>query len=266
LSGKVTPSVLKKWKKEGRKIVALTAYDHSFARILDTSGVDVILVGDSLGMVIMGLPDTVGVEMDDMVHHTTTVCRAVERALVVTDLPFLSYHLSVSQALENAGRLLQQGGCQAVKLEGCRPKIVETLVDAGIPVMGHIGLAPQSVRLSGGYRVAGKSVTGRSELIDQAKELEHAGCFAIVLECILPEPAKAITASISVPTIGIGSGKDCDGQILVINDMLGLTTRTSKFVRRYASLGDEIHRAVRQFADDVIEGTFPASEESYEEK
>ena len=265
LSEHVTPSVLKRWKKEGKKITALTAYDHTIARILDEAGIDLILVGDSLGMVVMGLPDTVGVNMDIMVYHTSIVSTAVKRAIVVSDLPFLSYHLSVSQALENAGRLLQEGGSKAVKLEGFRPRLVEAMVDAGIPVIGHLGMVPQSVRLTGKYRVAGRRAGEQERLQKQAEELTEAGCCAIVLECVLPEPARAISASLSIPTIGIGSGNGCDGQILVVHDMLGLTAaKQPRFVRCYAHLAQEIGSAVKQYTTDVEEGTFPSDDETYQ--
>jgi 3-methyl-2-oxobutanoate hydroxymethyltransferase len=265
VSEHVTPSLLKRWKKDGRKITSLTAYDFPMARLLDEAGIDVILVGDSLGMVVLGLADTVGVDMETMVYHTSIVSGAVERALVVADLPFLSYHLSVSQALENAGRLLREGGSQAVKLEGFRPQLVEAMVDAGIPVVGHLGMLPQSFRLTGKYRVAGRKTAEQERLQREAEELAEAGCCAIVLECVLPEPARLISQALSIPTIGIGSGSGCDGQILVVHDMLGLTSvEQPRFVRCYAHLADTISTAAKQYIADVREGTFPSDEESYQ--
>lgn len=267
MSEHVTPALLRRWKSESRKISALTAYDYPVACITDGAGIDVILVGDSVGTAVLGLPDTVGVTMDAMIHHSRAVSRGVKRALVVGDMPFLSYHLSTSRALENAARFLQEGGCQAVKLEGFRPAVVEVLVDAGVPVMGHLGLLPQRIRLTGSYRVAGRSEHERALLLEQAQALERAGCFAIVLECVMPEPAGDVTRALSVPTIGIGSGPLCDGQILVIHDMLGLGRgRVPRFVRRYADLEDAIRRAVGAYADDVREGRFPGSHETYSEE
>lgn len=260
----VTPRLLKRWKKDGRPIVALTAYDFPTARILDEAGVDVILVGDSLGMVLMGLQDTINVTMDAMVHHTSMVARAVRRALVVADLPFLSYHLSTSHALTNAGRLMQEGGCRGVKLEGCRPELTESLVDAGIPVMGHLGLTPQSIRLTGHYRISGKSQKEHDLLVEQASIMEKAGCFSLVVECTMPDPARVMTSAISIPTIGIGSGDGCDGQILVLHDIIGLSSSPpARFARKYAAVGDEIRRAVESYAADVRERRFPTTEESY---
>ncbi|MBN1424398.1 3-methyl-2-oxobutanoate hydroxymethyltransferase [Candidatus Fermentibacteria bacterium] len=267
MSERVTPALLGKWKSEGHRITALTAYDYPLACVLDSAGIDVVLVGDSVGTAVLGLPDTVGVTMDAMIHHSRAVARGVTRALLVGDMPFLSYHLSASQALENAARFLQEGGCQAVKLEGFYPQLVETLVDVGIPVMGHLGLLPQRVRLTGSYRVAGRSADERTTLFEQAQALERAGCFAMVLECVIPEPAGEITRALAIPTIGIGSGPHCDGQILVTHDMLGLNRgRVPRFVRRYADLDETIRRAVGAYADDVREGRFPVSHETYSEE
>lgn len=264
---RVTPLQLAQWKKAGRKIIALTAYDYPMAKALDEAGVDVILVGDSVATTVLGLPDTVAVTMDEMIHHAMAVSRAVARAMVVGDMPFLSYHLSTSRALKNAARFLRQGGCQAVKLEGFRPAVVEAMVDAGIPVMGHLGLLPQRVRLTGGYKVAGRTPQETSHLLAQAKELERAGCFSLVLECVMPEPARQITEALSIPTIGIGSGPHCDGQILVLHDMLGLTAgpRLPRFVRRYADLAGTIREAVASYVRDVQRGEYPAPHETYAE-
>jgi len=265
-TNRITPSSLRRLKKAGTPIVALTAYDYITATLLDSAGVDVILVGDSVGMVVMGLSDTVGVKMESMIYHTSLVARGVRHALVVADLPFLSYHCSTSQALENAGRLLQDGGCFAVKLEGFRPELIRTMVDAGIPVMGHIGLTPQSYRLSGTYRISGRRQHEREDIIEQAKILEEAGCFSLVLEAMTPEPAREISELLSIPTIGIGAGPGCDGQILVLHDLVGLTTgEAPKFVRRYASVAGDISRAVTAYADDVRSRRFPSTEETYSE-
>lgn len=263
---RVTPPMLRQWKREGRKIAALTSYDAPTAGALDRAGIDVILVGDSVGTAVLGLSDTVGVTMDAMIHHAAAVSRAVHRAMVVGDMPFLSFHLSTTRALKNAARFLREGGCHAVKLEGHRPKVVEAMVDAGIPVMGHLGLLPQRVRLTGSYRVAGRSGDERAVLLEHARDLEQAGCFSLVLECVMPEPAGEISAALSIPTIGIGSGSSCDGQILVLHDMLGLSgERVPRFVRRYAELADVILTAVTAYAEDVRQGRFPAPNETYAE-
>lgn len=263
-SDSITPSALRKLKKSNTPIVALTAYDYITASIIDSAGVDVILVGDSVGMVVMGLPDTVAVKMESMIYHTSLVSRAASHALVVADLPFLSYHCSVAQGMENAGRLLQDGGCNAIKLEGFRPELIRSMVDAGIPVMGHIGLTPQSYRLSGKYRVTGRHKHEQEDLKRQAKTLEDAGCFSIVLEAMMPDPAREISEMLTIPTIGIGAGSGCDGQILVLHDVIGLTAGdTPKFVRRYASIADEIHRAVSSYAEDVRGHRFPSPDETY---
>ena len=267
MSRRVTPSMLRQWKQEGRKISALTSYDFPTAQVVDKAGIDIVLVGDSVGTAVLGLPDTVGVTMDAMIHHAQAVSRGVERAMVVGDMPFLSYHLSTARAMRNGARFLQEGGCQAVKLEGPRPAVVEAMTDAGIPVMGHLGLLPQRLRLTGSYRIAGRSAEEGALLLQHAKELEQAGCFSIVLECVMPEPAGEITAALSIPTIGIGAGPHCDGQILVLHDILGLSgPRVPRFVRRYADVRDVIHNAVSAYADDVLQGRFPASHETYSEE
>ncbi len=267
MTDRVTPAVLLRWKREGRKIVALTAYDAVMGSIHDEAGVDIVLVGDSVGTAVLGFPDTVCVTMDEMVHHASAVSRGVRRAMVVGDMPFLSFKLSHAQALENAARFLREGGCQAVKLEGYCPSLVEAMVDAGIPVMGHLGLLPQRVRLTGSYRVIGRRSEESQRLVEQARGLEQAGCFALVLECVMPGPAEEITGSLKIPTIGIGSGAGCDGQILVVNDMLGLTGgRIPRFVRVYADLRRVILNAVAAYATDVREGRYPAVSETYSEE
>jgi len=259
--------MLRQWKQEGRKITALTSYDFPTAQVIDKAGIDIVLVGDSVGTAVLGLPDTVGVTMDAMIHHAQAVSRGAARAMVVGDMPFLSFHLSTTRAMKNAARFLQEGGCHAVKLEGFRPAVVEAMVDAGIPVMGHLGLLPQRVRLTGSYRVAGRSSHEGALLLEHAKALEQAGCFSIVLECVMPGPAGEITDALSIPTIGIGSGPHCDGQILVLHDILGLSgPRIPRFVRRYADLVDVIRKAVSAYAEDVLQGRFPASHETYSEE
>ncbi|MEP7352667.1 MAG: 3-methyl-2-oxobutanoate hydroxymethyltransferase [Acidobacteriota bacterium] len=245
-------------KRRGEKIAVLTAYDATMARLMDQAGVDALLVGDSLGNVIMGCDTTLSVTMDIAVHHTRAVANGTKHALVIADMPFLSYQTSVADAVRNAGRLLAEGGAAAVKLEGGRPMIetVARLVELGIPVMGHIGLTPQSVHQLGGYRKLGASETDR--MVEDAKALQQAGAFSIVIEAITPESAKAITVAVSIPTIGIGAGADCDGQVLVSYDMLGLFGEfTPSFVKRYAELGMEVRRAATEYAADVRHGRFP---------
>lgn len=250
---RVTAPEVRSWKGQ-RKVVALTAYDYPTAAILDESGVDVILVGDSVGNVVLGLPDTLGVSMDDMLRHTAAVRRGVERALVVADMPFMSYQVSPEEALRNAGRLVGEAGAHAVKLEGgvAIAEAVRRIVAAGIPVMGHIGLTPQAVHGLGGYRIQGKSDEDRNRLLDEALLLEQFGVFSIVLECIEPAFAARLTRAVHVPTIGIGSGRDTDGQILVTHDLLGFTVRpVPRFVRPRADLRKVITTAVTAFARDV---------------
>ena len=247
------------------KIACLTAADFQTAHLLDEVGIPLILVGDSLGMTVLGHETTLPVTMEDMLHHTAAVVRGVKRALVVTDLPFLTYQVSAAQALENAGRCLQAGAA-AVKLEGgaIRADTVRTIVDNGIPVMGHIGLLPQSVRGMGGYRVQGRSSAETRRLVDDARALEAAGCFAVVVEGVTPESARQVTESIAIPTIGIGAGPHCDGQVLVVTDLLGLDSRASpKFVKRYAQLGEAMQRAFAQYRREVEQGDFPGPEHGY---
>lgn len=252
---------LKERKRRGEKIAMLTAYDATTARLLDRAGVDALLVGDSLGMVVLGYDNTVSVTLADMIHHTRAVARGTERALVIADMPFLSYQVSAAEAVRNAGRLLQEGGAAAVKLEGGRPMldVVKRLVDVGIPVMGHLGLLPQSVHQVGGFLRQATTPEAADALIADAHALEDAGVFAIVLEAVPPEVARAATAHVSIPTIGIGAGPDCDGQILVSHDMLGLFDRfVPPFVRVYANLADTIVSAGREYVADVRAGRYPA--------
>ena len=251
---------LKERKARGEKIAALTAYDATTARLLDRAGVDLILVGDSLGMVVLGYENTLPVTLEDMLHHTRAVVRGTERALVVVDMPFMSYQVSVADAVRNAGRLLKEGGATAVKLEGGRPvlDVVRRLVDVGIPVMGHLGLQPQSVRRLGRYIKQATRPEDADALVADAIALRDAGAFAIVLESIPEDVARTATASVDVPTIGIGAGPDCDGQILVSSDMLGLFDRfVPSFVKQYAKLADTIDAATRAYVDDVHAGRYP---------
>ena len=250
---------LRRKKQAGEKITMLTAYDTPTARLLDAAGLDVLLVGDSVGMVMLGHDSTLPVTLDAMVHHTAAVGRGVSRALVVADMPFLSYQVTAPEAIRNAGRLLQEGGAAAVKLEGGRPvaDVVQRLVEIGIPVMGHLGLRPQSVHQLGGYARRGTETREADAIIEDAAVLEEAGAFAVVLESIPAALARTITQRLRVPTIGIGAGADCDGQVLVSADMLGLADRVPPFVRQYADLQGTIVAAARAFADDVRSGRFP---------
>ena len=246
-------------------LVMVTAYDAPTARIADDGGVDVILVGDSVAMVVLGYDDTLQVTVDDMAHHVAAVARARPRALVVADMPWLSYHLSAEDAVRN-GAVLVRAGAAAVKLEGGRTRVpvVEALVDAQIPVMGHLGLTPQSVNAIGGYRVQGQQADAAAGLLDDAEALAAAGCFAVVLECVPREVARLVTETVPVPTIGIGAGPDCDGQVLVLHDLLGLEDRiVPKFVRRYGSMKADAVAAVSAYAADVRTGAFPSDTESY---
>ena len=263
---KITTASLREMKAAGERIAALTAYDHLFAGLLDRAGVDVILVGDSVATVMQGRDTTVPVTMDQMVYHCELVGRAVQRALVVGDMPFLSYQVSVEDALRNAGRLLKVGLAEGVKIEGGSryAPTVDALVAAGIPVMGHLGLTPQSIHQFGTYKVRGTNEAEANEIYDDAKALEDAGACAIVLEKIPAELAQRVTASLSIPTIGIGAGPHCDGQILVTHDMLGLFTRFKpRFVRRYAELAQSVSDAITAYIEDVRTEEFPTERESY---
>jgi 3-methyl-2-oxobutanoate hydroxymethyltransferase len=249
-----------------QKITCLTAYDYPTARLLDEAGVDVILVGDSLGMVVLGHESTLPVTVDEMLHHTRAVRRGTHRALVVTDMPYGSYHTDNADSLRNAMRFVKEAGAEAVKVEGGerRLELISRLTEAEIPVMGHVGLTPQSVNALGGYRVQGKTPGTADQLIRDARAVEAAGAFAVVLEAVPRELAAQITHELRIPTIGIGAGPDCDGQILVVHDLLGLTFgQTPKFARQYANVGEIISKAVREYCDDVREGGFPSDAESY---
>jgi 3-methyl-2-oxobutanoate hydroxymethyltransferase len=260
------PSVqARKARRGADPLVMVTAYDAPGARMADEAGVDLILVGDSVAMVVLGYDDTLSVTVEDMAHHTAAVARAKPSALVVADLPWLSYHVSVEDTVRNAAALVR-AGAQAVKLEGGRKRLamVEALVDAEVPVMGHIGLTPQSVHAMGGFKVQGREHAGALALVDDAKALAHAGCFSVVLEGMPDEVARMVTDAVDVPTIGIGAGRHCDGQVLVFHDVLGIEDRiTPKFVRRYASLKADAVEALAAYAADVRTGRFPSPEESY---
>jgi len=263
---KVTAVRLKEKKQKGEKIVALTAYDYLTARILNKAGIDLILVGDSLAMVVLGYENTVPVTMEEMLHHSRAVKRGNDSALLVGDMPFMSYQESIPEAIRNAGRFIKEGGVEAVKLEGGEEiaEKVEALVEAGIPVLGHIGLTPQSIHKIGGYKVQGRGNTQAKKLLDDAEALEEAGAFALVLECIPKDLAKRITKKLSIPTLGIGAGLFCDGQILVSHDLLGLyDSFKPRFVRQYAELNKEMQQAFEHFRDDVKDGKFPTDEESF---
>ncbi|MGZ7046094.1 MAG: 3-methyl-2-oxobutanoate hydroxymethyltransferase [Candidatus Aminicenantales bacterium] len=260
------PSLMAR-KASGPRIVCLTAYDFPSAKILDEAGVDVILVGDSLGMVVLGYETTVPVTMDEMIHHTKAVTRAVKRALVVGDMPYFSFHLSADETIRNASRFLKEAGASAVKIEGAskkRLRLVEAMVDAEIPVMGHVGLTPQSIHALGQYKVKGTGADEARKIIEGARNLEKAGAFAVVLESMPREVAKTVTESVGIPTIGIGAGPACDGQVLVFHDLLGYSTGyLPKFVRKYADLYGTIGRAVGEYAADVRSGRFPDDSTSY---
>jgi 3-methyl-2-oxobutanoate hydroxymethyltransferase len=263
---KITTSVLRVKKAKNEKISMLTAYDYSLAAMVDEAGIDMILVGDSLGNVVLGYDTTLPVTMDDMIHHTKAVVRGTRNAMVVADMPFLSYHISVEEAVRNAGRCIQEGGAQAVKLEGGveRIPVVRAILDAQIPVMGHIGLTPQSVNAFGGFKVQGKDIESANKLIRDAKALDEAGVFSIVLEGVPTKLAQRITAEVSVPTIGIGAGQYCDGQVLVINDMLGMFKgHIPKFVKKFANLEPLIIAALQAYKREVEAGTFPADEHGF---
>jgi 3-methyl-2-oxobutanoate hydroxymethyltransferase len=260
----ITITDIARFKQNNERFIMLTAYDYPTARILDEAGVPILLVGDSLANVVLGYDNTLPVTMDEMLHHTRAVVRGAQNALVVGDMPFGSYQTSVQDGLNNATRFLKEGGAHAVKIEGSNTELVEALVHIGIPVMGHLGLTPQSVHAMGGYRVQAKTDEAAERLYSDAKALEKSGIFSLVLEGIPTPVAERVTQSLSVPTIGIGAGPHCDSQVLVIHDLLGFGTgKYPKFVKPYADLRGEITRAVEQFASEVSEGTFPDPEHSY---
>ena len=257
---------MKKWTtskirkcKGVEPIPCVTAYDAAFARLFDEAGIPLILVGDSVGNNVLGFSSTVPVTMEAMLHHTAAVARGVENTFVVGDMPFMSYQVSDERAIINAGRFIQEAGADAVKLEGgkLRAKLVHKLVENGIPVVGHVGLTPQSVLAMGGYRMQGKRPEDADKVLDDAKSLEEAGAFAVVLECVPDDLAKKITETLSIPTIGIGAGPHCDGQILVMHDFLGLNPSAPSFVKRFAELGDAVRQAATAYADEVRAGSFP---------
>jgi 3-methyl-2-oxobutanoate hydroxymethyltransferase len=266
MNKRITTATFRKMKKEAEKITILTAYDYPTAKLMDNSGVDALLVGDSLGMAVLGYEDTTKVTMDDMLHHIKAVARGAQRAMVIGDMPFLSYHISRSESVKNAGRIIQEGSAQAVKLEGGKEVIedIKAIIKAGIPVMGHIGLTPQSVHKFGGYFIQGKTGKQAQSLIDDAIALEEAGVFSIVLETIPAQLGKEITDRLSIPTIGIGAGLNCDGQVLVAHDMLGLFQgRIPKHVKIYTDIGEQIESATAKYVDDVKNGEFPKEEHSF---
>jgi len=264
---KITTTALREMKTRGERITVLSAYDYPTARMIDEAGIDVVLVGDSLGNVILGYKDTLAVTMDEMIHHTKAVTRAAKRALVVGDMPFMSYQASVADAIRNAGRFLKEGHAEAVKVEGGRGMVekVEAIVQSGVPVMGHLGLTPQWIHQLGGFKVSGKTEVAARAILEDTKKLEEAGVFSIVLECVPWQLAKLVTERSSIPTIGIGSGPHCDGQVLVLHDLLGLAgPHVPKFVKRYAQLEGVIGKAIVEFRDEVKAGKFPSLEHSYE--
>ncbi len=267
--GKFTVSSFIESKEQGTKISMLTAYDYSTAKLLDEAGVDSILVGDSLGMTMLGYDDTLKVTMADMIHHTSAVARGVKNAFVVGDMPFMSYHVSVEDAVRNAGRFIKEAGADAVKLEGGSDvvDVIRAIVRAQIPVVGHLGLTPQSVNMFGGFKVQGKSEAQAKKLIDEALLLEEAGCCAIVLECVPEKLAKIVSEKLTIPTIGIGAGKYCDGQVLVIQDMLGMYSDfTPKFVKKFADVGTAMKQAVADYKTEVQAMTFPEEKHTFKIK
>lgn len=263
---KHTVTTLQKQKEEGNKITMLTAYDYSMAKLMNDAGIEMLLIGDSLGMVMLGYEDTLPVTMEDMLHHTKAVARGASEAFVVADMPFMSYQTSVYDAVANAGRLIKEGHAQAVKLEGgatvCEQ--IAAIVKASIPVVAHIGLTPQSINAFGGYKVQGKSEEAARQLIEDARAVEAAGAFMVVLECVPARLAKLISETLRIPTIGIGAGNGCDGQVLVYQDMLNMFSDFKpKFVRHFANIGDQMKEAFAAYSKEVKEGTFPAEEHTY---
>ncbi len=262
---RVTIAQIREMKQKGEKIAMLTAYDYSTAKIVDQAGLPLILVGDSLGMVVLGYENPIPVTLDVMIHHTKAVVRGTSQAMIVGDLPFMTYHISTEDALRSAARFVQEAGCQSVKLEGgvTVAEKVRRIVQCGIPVMGHIGLTPQSVNQLGGWRVQGKTPETASQLLKDALALEEAGAFAVVLEQVPTPLATLISKKMSIPTIGIGAGSGCDGQVLVINDVFGLSDRVPKLARQYANVGDSMRQAVTAYFNDVKSGAFPTEKNSF---
>ncbi len=263
---RISISQIKEMKRKGERVSMITAYDYTTAQLVDKAGVDMILVGDSLGMVVLGYESTLPVTIDDMLHHTKAVVRGAKRALVVGDLPFMTYHATIPEAIRNAGRFLQEAGAQAVKLEGGvnMAATVKRIVECGIPVMGHIGLTPQSINTLGGFKVQGKTSEAAASMIADAKALEEAGAFSIVLECVPTPLSKLISEKISIPTIGIGAGVHCDGQVQVVSDLIGLFADfVPKHAKQYAKLGEEIRAAVANYISEVKKEAFPTAKESF---
>jgi 3-methyl-2-oxobutanoate hydroxymethyltransferase len=263
---KITLTDLINKKRDGKKITMLTAYDYPTAKLLDDAGIDSILVGDSLGMVVLGYDSTVPVTMDEMIHHAKAVRRGTKYAFLIGDMPFLSYQVSAEEAVRNAGRFMKEAGCDAVKLEGGSEVVgaVEAIVKAGIPVLGHLGLTPQTVSKLGGYKIQGKDASQAKKILDDALLLEKAGCFGVVLECVPDQVGKLITEKLGMPTISCGAGAYCTGQVLVTNDMLGLFDRfVPKFVKQYVKLSSLITEAVKKYKDEVESGVFPGKENSF---
>ncbi len=263
---KNTIITFKQSKQQGRKISMLTAYDYSTAKLMDEAGINAILVGDSLGNVVLGYEDTLSVTMEDMIHHGAAVARGAKNAMVVVDMPFMSYQTSVYDAVVNAGRLMKEGRASAVKLEGGKEVCpqVKAVTEAGIPVMGHLGLTPQSINALGGHRVQGKTQQAAQKLLDDARALQEAGAFAVVLECVPEKLADKVTKELEIPTIGIGAGAGCDGQVLVYQDMLGMFSDfTPKFVKKFANVGQVMKEAFKSYIDEMQQGSFPSQEHCY---
>lgn len=263
---KNTVATFQEAKEKGQKLTMITAYDYSTAKLIDESGVNSILVGDSLGMVSLGYENTLSVTMEDMIHHTKAVARGVKNALIVADMPFMSYHTSTYDAVVNAGRLIKEGNAHAIKLEGGSEMVdvIKAIVRAQIPVVGHLGLTPQSVNAFGGFKVQGKSEEAAKKIIEDAIAIEKAGAFAMVLECVPAKLAEIISKKVSVPTIGIGAGAGCDGQVLVYQDMLGMFSGfTPKFVKKYANIGEMMKDAFKKYIEEVNSGTFPGEEHTF---
>lgn len=266
MNDKVTVSYFRECKKTGKKITMLTAYDYPTAKIVDESGIDAILVGDSLGMVVLGYEDTTRVTMDDMVHHTKAVVRGAKRAMVVADMPFLSYHMGIYKSVENAGRLVTEAGCKAIKLEGGEEVVedVKAIIRAGIPVVGHLGYTPQSINVFGGHKAQGKTFETAKKIYKDSLLLQEAGVFAIVLECVPHKVAQFITGKLDIPTIGIGSGAQCDGQVLVVHDIIGMFRDfIPRHAKRYADIGEVLENSVKSYISEVTEGIFPTEKNSF---
>ncbi|HSM12856.1 MAG TPA: 3-methyl-2-oxobutanoate hydroxymethyltransferase [Thermoanaerobaculia bacterium] len=263
---RITVPWVRRARSRDERLAMVTAYDYPQGRLADQAGVDLVLVGDSLAMVVLGHADTLSVTMDEMLHHVRATRRGVERALLVADMPYGSFHLGPAQAVENALRFVKEGGAQAVKIEGARVDVIRALVDAEIPVMGHVGLTPQSIHRFGGFRVQGRGLEARAALLEAAAAVEQAGAFSLVLECIPSELAREVTERLTIPTIGIGAGPWTDGQVLVIHDLLGIEERIApRFVRRYAELGRASREALASYVADVRSGAFPSAVESFED-